>query len=84
MVHEVHPWDGDDDDYVDDDEYDELDQDPLMAIQDRVRPAELREMSVDTICRTSQCSNLCMGAYLTPDRTYTRWPDRLEPRVPER
>ena len=54
MVHEVHNWDTDSD-YVDEDEYDELDQDPLMAIQDRVRPAELREMSVADICRTSHC-----------------------------
>lgn len=57
MVHEVHAWDSDSD-YVDDDERDELDQDPLMVIQDRVRPAELREMSVADICRTSHCFRL--------------------------
>ena len=57
MVHEVHNWDSDSD-YVEDDEHDELDQDPLMLIQDRVRPAELREMAVADICRTFQCSNL--------------------------
>jgi len=83
MVHEVHNWDSDSD-YVDDDEYDELDQDPLMAIQDRVRPAELREMSVGNICRTSHRFILPTGAYPTPDRTYTRWPDRPQPRVSER
>ena len=83
MVHEVHNWESDSD-YVDDDEHDELDQDPLMAIQDRVRPAELREMSVATICRTSHRSNLPTSAYLTPNRTYTRRPDRPESRVSER
>jgi hypothetical protein len=45
MVHEVPSWDSDSD-YVEDEEHDELDQDPLMVIQDRVKPAELREMSV--------------------------------------
>ena len=55
MVHEVPGWDSDSD-YVEDEEHDELDQDPLMGIQDRVRPAELREMSVADICRRSHCS----------------------------
>lgn len=86
MVHEVHTWESDSD-YVDDDEQDELDQDPLMAIQDRVRPAELREMSVADICRTSCCPSP-LGAlwdvYLTPGRTYTRWSNRFESGVPER
>jgi len=57
MVHEVHTWDSDSD-YVEDGEYDELDQDPLMHIQDRVRPAELREMAVSDICSTFHCSDL--------------------------
>lgn len=57
MVHEVHNWDTDSD-YVDEEEHDELDQDPLMAIQDRVRPPELKEMLVGDICRTFHCSNL--------------------------
>jgi hypothetical protein len=86
MVHEVHGW-GSDSDYVDDDEHDELDQDPLMHIQDRVKPAELREMSVATVCRTSPCSNLpspLWGKYLTPDRTHMRRPNRFEPGIPER
>ena len=56
MVHEVHSWDSDSD-YVEEEEQDELDQDPLMFIQDRVRPPELREMSVADICRTSHCSS---------------------------
>ena len=55
MVHEVPGWDSDSD-YVEDEEHDELDQDPLMGIQDRVRPAELREMSVADICRRFHCS----------------------------
>ena len=38
MVHEVQHWDSDSD-WVDDEEKDGLDQDPLMDIQDRVRPA---------------------------------------------
>ena len=50
MVHEVQHWDSDSD-WVDDEEKDELDQDPLMDIQDRVRPAELREMTVSDVCR---------------------------------
>lgn len=50
MVHEVPGWDSDSD-WVEDEEQDELDQDPLMAIQDRVRPAELREMTVANVCR---------------------------------
>jgi len=86
MVHEVQNWESDSD-YVDEDECDELDQDPLMAIQDRVRPPELKQMSVATVCRTSQCSNLLTvlwGAYLTPDRACTRWPNRPEPGVSER
>lgn len=57
MVHEVHNWDSDSD-YVEDDEYDELDQDPLMHIQDRVKPAELREMSVEDVCSMFRRSNL--------------------------
>jgi hypothetical protein len=52
MVHEVHNWDSDSD-WVEDEEQDELDPDLLMIIQDRVRPAELREMSVADVCRTS-------------------------------
>lgn len=52
MVHEVPGWDSDPD-WVDDEEQDELDQDPLMVIQDRVRPAELREMTVANVCRAS-------------------------------
>ena len=50
MVHEVHNWDSDSD-YVEDEERDELDQESPMVIQDRVKPAELREMTVSTICR---------------------------------
>lgn len=50
MVHEVQRWDSDSD-WVDDEEKDELDQDPLMDIQDRVRPAELREMTVSDVCQ---------------------------------
>ena len=50
MVHEVHNWDSDSD-YVEDEERDELDQESPMAIQDRVNPAELREMAVGNICR---------------------------------
>lgn len=57
MVHEVHSWESDSD-YVEEDEHDELDQEPLMIIQDRVIPAELREMSVADICRTCRYSNL--------------------------
>lgn len=49
MVHEVHNWDSDSD-YVEDEERDELDQESPMAIQDQVKPAELREMTVETIC----------------------------------
>lgn len=73
MVHEVHNWDSDSD-YVEDDEHDELDQDPLMGIQDRVRPAELKEMSVGDICRTFHCSNLpttLQTTGLTLDRTHS-------------
>lgn len=50
MVYEVHNWDSDSD-YVEDDERDELDQESPMAIQDKVNPAELKEMSVANICR---------------------------------
>jgi len=59
MVHEVHTWDSDSD--YEEEEQDELEQDPLMAIPDRVRPAELREMSVGDICRTSYSFALPMG-----------------------
>jgi hypothetical protein len=55
MVREVPGWDSDSD-YVEEEEHDELDQDPLMGIQDRVRPAELREMSVANVCRMFRCS----------------------------
>jgi len=50
MVHEVPAWDSDSD-WVDNEEQDELEQDSLMVIQDRVRPAELREMTVANICQ---------------------------------
>jgi len=73
MVHEVPGWDSDSD-YVEDEEHDELDQDSLMGIQDRVRPAELREMSVADICRKFHCSgpsNTSRDTHLTLDRTYT-------------
>ena len=49
MVHEVLTWESDSD-YVEEEE-DELDQEPLMIVQDRVKPAELREMSVADVCR---------------------------------
>lgn len=52
MVHEVPKWDTDSD-WVEEEEEDELDQEPLMVIQDRVKPAELKEMSVSSICRAS-------------------------------
>lgn len=50
MVHEVQHWDSDSE-WADDEEKDELDQEPLMVIQDRVRPAELRDMLVKDVCR---------------------------------
>ena len=61
MVHEVHTWDSDSDYVDDDDEHDELDQDPLMVIKDRVKPAELKEMTVADICRTSRCFTVAWG-----------------------
>lgn len=56
MVHEVLSRDSDSD-WVDDEEQDELEQDPLMVIQDRVRPAELKVMTVANVCRASYCSD---------------------------
>ena len=52
MVHEVPGWDSDSD-WVEDEEQDELEQDPLMVIQDRVKPAKLREMTVANVCSAS-------------------------------
>ena len=83
MVHEVPAWDSDSD-YVEDDELDELDQDSLMVIQDRVRPAQLREMTVGTICSASYCHNLQQPEKLTPRRPYSRWINRLKPGISER
>jgi hypothetical protein len=83
MVHEVPGWDSDSD-WVDDEEQDELDQDPLMVIQDRVKPAELRTMTVANICGVSYCSDLQHPEKLTPGRTYSRWSNRLKSGVSTR
>ena len=83
MVHEVPGWDSDSD-WVEDEEQDELEQDPLMVIQDRVKPAKLREMTVANVCSASYCSNLQYIEQLTPDRPYPRWSNRLKPRISER
>ena len=84
MVHEVQRWDSDSD-WADEDDQDELDQDTLMNIQDRVKPPELKEMTVADICGTSPSFQLSQRfKKLTPGRAYMRWPDRLEPRVSTR
>lgn len=84
VTHEVEHWDSDSE-WADDEEKDELDQDPLMTIQDRVRPAELREMSVADICRMGPILPIPQDfEKLTADRAHTRWPYRLEPGISKR
>lgn len=83
MVHEVLTYDTDSD-FVDDEERDELDQDPLMNIEDRVKPAELKSMAVRDLCGASYCSNPQRHEKLTPERPYSRWSNRLKPGVSKR
>lgn len=84
MVHEVQHWDSDSE-WADDEEKDELDQEPLMVIQDRVRPAELRDMLVKDVCRMFPLLQSPQHLEkLTADRAYTRWSNRLEPGISKR